>query len=167
MDLARCVRAAKYCQSVPAPAPQKTIAPKKQIISVTITNGSHAEVKVFGERRDAQEVDAKNEGMTFNPPDVTMLDVQRAVCAYFKTTLIDLKSTRRQAEPVFYRHVAMYLCKILTPQSLPAIGRAFGGRDHTTIRHAMMRIERLREQDAVVNEMVRTIIANLAEAATR
>jgi chromosomal replication initiator protein len=51
----------------------------------------------------------------------------------------------------------MYLAKQLTPRSLPEIGRKFGGRDHTTVMHAIRRIEELRASDAVLSESVETL----------
>jgi len=59
------------------------------------------------------------------------------------------------------RQVAMYLAKQLTPRSLPEIGRRFGGRDHTTVIHAVRRIEKLRQTDAELDADVRLLIRQL------
>jgi chromosomal replication initiator protein len=55
--------------------------------------------------------------------------------------VIDLKSARRDKHVVRARHVAMFLCRELTTHSLPAIGRSFGMRDHTTVMHALRRVQ--------------------------
>jgi chromosomal replication initiator protein len=66
-------------------------------------------------------------------------DVQRAICEAFEITPDELRSSGRSQRLVWPRQVAMYLSRELTDQTLPAIGRAFGGRDHTTVLHACKR----------------------------
>jgi chromosomal replication initiator protein len=66
------------------------------------------------------------------------------VAAFYNVGLLDLRSQRRTQPVTFYRQVAMYLAKELTTHSLPAIGRQFGGRDHTTVLHAWRKIAPLR-----------------------
>lgn len=70
--------------------------------------------------------------MTEHIPSV--IEIQQAVSAEFGVRLIEMESDRRAAARP--RQVAMYLCRRLTPLSLPAIGRKFGDRDHTTVMHA-------------------------------
>lgn len=67
-------------------------------------------------------------------------EIQQAVCKHYGVSLIDMLSTRRIAKIVKPRQVAMYLCRELTPHSLPQIGRRFGGRDHTTVLYAVRKI---------------------------
>lgn len=67
--------------------------------------------------------------------------IQKLACAAFHITRAEIKSPRRDRTVVMARQVAMYLCKTLTQQSLPAIGRRFGGRDHTTVLHAVRKAE--------------------------
>lgn len=74
-------------------------------------------------------------------------DIQEAVCLRYSIKYRDLISARRTANLVRPRQIAMYLCKILTLRSLPQIGRAFGGRDHTTSLHAIRKITRLKDAD--------------------
>lgn len=81
-------------------------------------------------------------------------------------TLCDLTSQRRTARMVFARQVAMYLAKKLTPNSLPEIGRRFGGRDHTTVLHAVRKIERLVGVDPALAAMVERIAAIIPEGAS-
>jgi chromosomal replication initiator protein len=67
--------------------------------------------------------------------------IQRAVLAKFPGVLLsDLKSNRRTAKVVLPRQIGMYLCREMTNKSLPDIGRRFGGRDHTTVIHAINKI---------------------------
>jgi len=74
-------------------------------------------------------------------------DIQRKVADHYRLKLSDLLCARRAREVARPRQVAMYLAKKLTPRSLPEIGRRFGGRDHTTVMHAVKRIEELRAID--------------------
>jgi chromosomal replication initiator protein len=83
-----------------------------------------------------------------NDRRITIDQIQRATAEYYKLRLQDLHSARRAREVARPRQVAMYLCKRLTPRSLPEIGRKFGGRDHTTVMHAIKRIEELRQTDS-------------------
>lgn len=78
---------------------------------------------------------------------VTVDKIQREVAEFYHIKLADMLSARRAREVARPRQVAMYLAKRLTPRSLPDIGRRFGGRDHTTVMHAIKRIEQLRAGD--------------------
>jgi chromosomal replication initiator protein len=92
---------------------------------------------------------------------VTIDEIQRRVAEYYAIKLSDLLSARRAREVARPRQVAMYLAKRLTPRSLPEIGRRFGGRDHTTVMHAVKRIDELRiedrELDGDVNQLTRLL----------
>ncbi len=74
---------------------------------------------------------------------VKIEDIQRIVARHYNVSRGDLLSSRRTANVVRPRQVAMYLAKTLTLRSLPEIGRRFGGRDHTTVLHAVRKIENL------------------------
>jgi chromosomal replication initiator protein len=87
-----------------------------------------------------------------NDRRVTVDEIQRQVADYFNIKLSDLSSARRARQVARPRQVAMYLCKQMTPQSLPSIGRKFGGRDHTTVMYAVKKIEELRQTDSVLDE---------------
>jgi chromosomal replication initiator protein len=63
-------------------------------------------------------------------------EIQSAVCRHFNIGMIEMASQRRARAVSGPRQVAMYLCREFTPLSLPAIGRRFGNRDHTTVMHA-------------------------------
>ena len=71
------------------------------------------------------------------PKRVKIEDIQRVVARQYNVSRSDLLSSRRTANVVRPRQVAMYLAKTLTLRSLPEIGRRFGGRDHTTVLHAV------------------------------
>ena len=82
-----------------------------------------------------------------NERRVTIEEIQRAVVDHFSLKMSDMSSTRRARAVARPRQVAMYLAKQLTPRSLPEIGKKFGGRDHTTVMHAVKQIEKLCEAD--------------------
>ena len=77
------------------------------------------------------------------PKRVRIEDIQRIVARHYNVSKTELLSNRRTRTIVKPRQIAMYLAKVLTPRSLPEIGRRFGGRDHTTVLHAVRKIEEL------------------------
>ena len=81
---------------------------------------------------------------------VTIEEIQKKVAEHFNTRLSDMSSARRARAVARPRQVAMYLSKQLTSRSLPEIGRKFGGRDHTTVMHAVSRIESLMNSDSAI-----------------
>jgi chromosomal replication initiator protein len=81
---------------------------------------------------------------------LTIEEIQTAVERHCKVGHIDLISARRNADIVRPRQIAMFLARHLTPNSLPVIGRTFGGRDHTTVLHAVRKIEWLRTRDTAL-----------------
>ncbi len=83
-----------------------------------------------------------------NDRRVTIEEIQKRVAAHFNIRLSDMYSARRARAVARPRQVAMYLAKQLTPRSLPEIGRKFGGRDHTTVMHAVRKVDELRETDS-------------------
>ena len=87
-----------------------------------------------------------------NDRRVTIDEIQKRVAEHYNIRLADMHSARRARAVARPRQVAMYLCKQLTPRSLPEIGRKFGGRDHTTVMHAVRKIEELRANDSTLAE---------------
>jgi len=83
---------------------------------------------------------------------VSIVNIQKTVAEYFKIRVADLLSKRRSRSIARPRQIAMALAKELTNHSLPEIGDAFGGRDHTTVLHGCRRIASLRETDKRVDE---------------
>jgi len=92
---------------------------------------------------------------------LTVDRIQRAVCDEFRVTLTDMVSKRRARAIARPRQVAMYLSKKMTKRSLPDIGRRFGGRDHTTVMHAVKRIDSLRLEDGAFNAQIESVEAAL------
>jgi chromosomal replication initiator protein len=88
------------------------------------------------------------------PRRVRIEDIQRVVSRHYNVSKADLLSARRTRTIVRPRQIAMYLAKMLTPRSLPEIGRRFGGRDHTTVLHAVRKIEGMIEGDKVLADEI-------------
>ncbi|MEW3773939.1 chromosomal replication initiator protein DnaA [Pseudomonas aeruginosa] len=92
---------------------------------------------------------------------VSIDNIQRTVAEYYKIKISDLLSKRRSRSVARPRQVAMALSKELTNHSLPEIGVAFGGRDHTTVLHACRKIAQLRESDADIREDYKSLLRTL------
>jgi chromosomal replication initiator protein len=93
---------------------------------------------------------------------VTVENIQKTVAEYYKIRIADLLSKRRSRSIARPRQVAMALAKELTNHSLPEIGDAFGGRDHTTVLHACRRIKELRETERRISEDYLNLLRTLA-----
>ncbi len=89
---------------------------------------------------------------------ITVENIQKTVADYFKIKVSDFFSKKRTRQIVRPRQVAMWLTKNLTSQSYPSIGEAFGGRDHTTVLHAVRTIETLRAKDNELNHDVHVLL---------
>ncbi len=85
---------------------------------------------------------------------ITIDEIQKRVSEHFHIRHAEMVSARRAREVARPRQIAMYLAKQLTPRSLPEIGRRFGGRDHTTVIHAVRQIEKLRASDSEIDHDV-------------
>ena len=92
---------------------------------------------------------------------VTIDNIQKTVAEYYKIRVSDLHSNRRSRSITRPRQLAMALAKELTNHSLPEIGKAFGGRDHTTVLHGCRKVQELRESDARINEDFVNLIRSL------
>lgn len=93
---------------------------------------------------------------------VTIENIQKTVADYYKVRVADLLSKRRSRSVARPRQVAMALAKELTSHSLPEIGDAFGGRDHTTVLHACKRIKELRDSETRMSEDYSNLLRTLA-----
>jgi chromosomal replication initiator protein len=93
---------------------------------------------------------------------VTIENIQKTVADYYKLRMADLLSKRRSRSVARPRQVAMALAKELTTHSLPEIGDAFGGRDHTTVMHACKRIKALRDSERRMTEDYSNLLRTLA-----
>jgi chromosomal replication initiator protein len=93
---------------------------------------------------------------------VTIENIQKTVAEYYKIRVADILSKRRNRSVARPRQLAMALCKELTNHSLPEIGDAFGGRDHTTVLHACRKIGELRESDSRIAEDLANLLRTLS-----
>jgi chromosomal replication initiator protein len=92
---------------------------------------------------------------------VTISNIQKVVVEYYKIRVADLLSARRSRSITRPRQIAMALAKELTTHSLPEIGDAFGGRDHTTVLHACRKVAELRDSDNRINEDYNNLLRTL------
>jgi chromosomal replication initiator protein len=92
---------------------------------------------------------------------VTISNIQKVVAEYYKIRVADLLSPRRSRSITRPRQLAMALAKQLTTHSLPEIGDAFGGRDHTTVLHATRKVVELRDSDTRINEDFNNLLRTL------
>lgn len=95
---------------------------------------------------------------------ITIENIQKTVAQFFKIKIDDLISSGRSRSIARPRQIAMSLAKELTNHSLPEIGKAFGGRDHTTVLHACRKIAELREEDTRVEEDYLTLLRTLTNS---
>jgi len=93
---------------------------------------------------------------------VTIENIQKTVADYYKIRVADLLSKRRSRSVARPRQVAMALSKELTSHSLPEIGDAFGGRDHTTVMHGCRKVKELKESDLRINEDYANLLRTLS-----
>ncbi|CCW17730.1 Chromosomal replication initiator protein DnaA [Sphingobium indicum BiD32] len=96
-----------------------------------------------------------------NARRITVDEIQKVCAAHYKIDASEMRSKRRARAVARPRQVAMYLAKKMTPRSLPEIGRIFGGRDHSTVIHAVRTIEGLRESNPDIDADVRALLRQL------
>jgi chromosomal replication initiator protein len=96
-----------------------------------------------------------------NQRRISIDEIQTQVAEHYRIRKAEMTSARRAREVARPRQVAMYLSKQLTPKSLPDIGRRFGGRDHTTVIHAVRQIEKLRASDPEIDAAIRLLTRQL------
>jgi chromosomal replication initiator protein len=97
------------------------------------------------------------------PRRVRIDDILRTVSKHYGVNRGDLLSGRRNRSIVRPRQIGMYLAKLLTSRSLPEIGRRFGNRDHTTVLHAIRKIEQLMNDDTQLREEIELLKRLLRE----
>jgi chromosomal replication initiator protein len=93
-----------------------------------------------------------------NEKNVTIEEIQKKVAERFNIRVSDMSSARRIRTVARPRQIAMYLSKILTPRSLVEIGRKFGGKDHTTVMHAVKKIEELSKNDSEFSDDIKLLV---------
>ena len=89
---------------------------------------------------------------------ITVEMIKKIVCKHYEITIKDIESSKRSRNIAFPRQIAMYLCKELTGNSLPQIGKLFGGRDHTTVMHVHKKISILYNVDIDLTETIDELI---------
>jgi chromosomal replication initiator protein len=112
---------------------------------------------------EAAEAAIRDLVRTREPRRVKIEDIQKLVASHYSVSRADILSSRRTATVVKPRQVAMYLSKALTLRSLPEIGRRFGGCDHTTVLHAVRKIEGLSASDTALREELELLKRMLQE----
>jgi chromosomal replication initiator protein len=112
---------------------------------------------------EAAEAAIRDLVRTRDPKRVKIEDIQKLVATHFNVSRADILSSRRTANVVRPRQIAMYLSKTMTLRSLPEIGRRFGGRDHTTVLHAVRKIEGLVATDTALSEELESFKRLLSE----
>lgn len=121
-----------------------------------------ANAQFMGRKIDVDLVrEALKDLLALQDKQVSIDNIQRVVAEYYKIKVSDLLSKRRSRSVARPRQVAMSLAKELTNHSLPEIGDAFGGRDHTTVLHACRKIKQLKEEDADIREDCKNLLRSL------
>lgn len=101
--------------------------------------------------------------ISFNRGQISIDFIQKTVAEYYKIKPADMYSKRRQAKIALPRQIAMYLAKELTQKSLPEIGDAFGGKDHTTVLYAVRKITESRAHNEELNKQIHVLDQTLRE----
>lgn len=115
---------------------------------IAIASVSGAEITLSMAKQALRSIVASNQRK------VTIDSIQRTVSEEFQLKLGQLREKNNARAVAYPRQIAMYLCKELTGASLPEIGRAFNGKHHTTVLHAVNKIERLRKDDLELNNLI-------------
>lgn len=97
-----------------------------------------------------------------NSREITIEKIQKNIAEHFQIKIIELKSSKRLKNIVFPRQVAMYICRKMTNLSYPEIGSKFGGKDHSTIIHAVKKVEKMMKEDLQLKTLVERLIENLS-----
>jgi chromosomal replication initiation ATPase DnaA len=171
-------RPATACATVAAKLVHQTFEVPAAVVayvaSVIRTNGrdldgavnrllAHASLNGAELRMETAELAIRDLVRTPDPKKVKIEDIQKLVASHFNVSRGDILSARRTASVVRPRQIAMYLSKLLTPRSLPEIGRRFGGRDHTTVLHAVRKITGLVTADGTLSEEIELLKRMLLE----
>ncbi len=130
--------------------------------------GALARIIHYAEFRQAPiEIDLVKEALrdllSYNRGQISIELIQRTVADYYGIKIGDMGSSRRPARLVLPRQIAMYLAKELTQKSLPEIGEAFGGRDHTTVLYAVRKIQQERRHQPELNHKIHVLEQTLRE----
>ncbi|WP_020400311.1 chromosomal replication initiator protein DnaA [Kordiimonas gwangyangensis] len=148
---------AEQTRSVPVPAEVLEFLARRITSNVRELEGALNRVLAYGTlvgRPITMDMtrDVLQDLIRANDRKLTIDEIQRTVADYFNLRLAEMLSERRARNIARPRQIAMYLSKQLTSRSLPEIGRRFGGRDHTTVMHAVRKIEDLRRDDSQLDD---------------
>jgi len=124
-----------------------------RVVAFATLNGRTIDI-AFTEEALAEQLRASQRRLTID-------EIQKKVCDHYRISYREMTSERRAREVARPRQIAMYLAKQLTQRSLPEIGRRFGGRDHTTVIHAVRKIEELRMKDVELDADVCLLMRQL------
>ena len=105
--------------------------------------------------------DSLKDLLALQDKQISLDNIKKKVAEYYKIKVADLLSKRRNRSVARPRQVAMALSKELTRHSLPEIGDAFGGRDHTTVLHACRKIKELRDDNSDISEDYQNLLRSL------
>ncbi len=106
----------------------------------------------MGDPQDGQRQSSRQ--YPIDSPAATVESIQKMVSNYFEMKVSDLKSRNNSRHVALPRQIAMYVCKKVTPCSLPDLGRRFGGKHHSTVIHAVQKIEKKRRAEKDFNNLV-------------
>ena len=93
---------------------------------------------------------------------VTNEEIQMAICKFYKIKMDELLGKKKTKNIAYPRQIAMYLCRELTTNTFPHIGKAFGGRDHTTVMHACDKVTKDMEKDERFKEMIQKLTQTIS-----
>jgi chromosomal replication initiator protein len=168
IDLRRAILEHRLARFVPADVPADVIEFLARTINRNVRelvgglNKLIAYAQLTGQAVSLQLAEEQlTDILSANRRRITIDEIQRTVCQFYRVDRTEMASKRRARAVVRPRQVAMYLAKVLTPRSYPEIGRKFGGRDHSTVIHAVRLIEDLRTRDADMDGDVRSLLRQL------
>lgn len=145
---------------LPAPHPSPVVAPERA--RTPAERAVAVRSRVLADRPKVPEAGPDNEPEAPRAPHrIFIRDIQEIVASFYGVTVLDLTCARRTADIVYPRQVAMYLAKTLTPRSFPEIGRFFGDRDHTTVLHALRKIDGMIARDPAIASEVAALRAEV------
>jgi chromosomal replication initiator protein len=170
IELRRAILHSKLTRFAPLDVPEDVIEFLSRTINRNVrelVGGLHkliAYAQLTGQQVSLQLAeDQLTDILSANRRRITIDEIQRTVCQFYRIDRAEMSSKRRARAVVRPRQVAMYLAKVLTPRSYPEIGRKFGGRDHSTVIHAVRLIEDLRKRDSDMDGDVRSLLRQLED----
>ena len=170
IELRRAILQSKLARFAPLDVPEDVIEFLSRTINRNVrelVGGLHkliAYAQLTGQEVSLQLAeDQLTDILSANRRRITIDEIQRTVCQFYRIDRAEMSSKRRARAVVRPRQVAMYLAKVLTPRSYPEIGRKFGGRDHSTVIHAVRLIEDLRKRDSEMDGDVRSLLRQLED----